>query len=155
MSQYNPWRVIPDHTEGFVYVMVNRRNGYHKIGFTSSKPEYREKTLQAEEPEIDLLFACWADFGAEADLHERFAKFRVRGEWFNLSPLQVMVIKQDLWMFAITAEAASTMDWAEEMIEVPRFDNGEIDFWNHPSEIIRAYKKQETPIPHKRSHCMR
>lgn len=44
-------------TLGYVYLMKNSRNGLTKIGH-SSNPVFREKTLQAEEPEINLLHSA-------------------------------------------------------------------------------------------------
>lgn len=67
----------------FLYAMWNRRNGYVKIG-RSTNPKYRERTLQAEEPEVYLLNACEADPEEEAQWHQALAEFRVRGEWFDL-----------------------------------------------------------------------
>lgn len=66
------------------FLMRNKRNGYIKIGY-SSKPFFREKTLQVEEPEVKLI-ACWE--GTQKDehaLHEIFKDRRIRGEWFELS----------------------------------------------------------------------
>ena len=40
---------------GFVYLMLDNRNGYIKIGY-SKTPEKREKTLQSEVPDITLLY---------------------------------------------------------------------------------------------------
>ncbi len=70
--------------EGFVYLMLNRRNGFTKIGF-SKDPVFRERTLQSEEPEIKML-AKWRAFPVdEEEMHLRFAHKRLRGEWFNLT----------------------------------------------------------------------
>lgn len=74
--------VKPRH--GFIYLMINRRNGYYKIGF-SVRPSYREKTLQSEEPEVEMLCFFTGTTADERALHARFADKRVRGEWFALS----------------------------------------------------------------------
>lgn len=77
--------VIPS---GFVYLMKNERNGFYKIGF-SKNPTIRERTLQAEEPEVKLLFTFEGDFKDEFLLHATFEKKRIRGEWFMLLPNDV------------------------------------------------------------------
>jgi hypothetical protein len=76
----------------FVYLMKNTRNGYYKIG-RSKKPGYREKTLQAEEPEIVLEWKLEARPEDEKHLHQMFAKKRIRGEWFELEIDDVRWIK--------------------------------------------------------------
>lgn len=68
---------------GFVYLAVNKRNGFYKIGW-SSKPSFREKTLQAEEPEIEFVITAPGTKLMEAVLRQKYSSFRVRGEWFDL-----------------------------------------------------------------------
>lgn len=68
-----------------VYLMLNHRNGYIKIGI-SNNPVYREKTLQAEEPEIILLATATGGRSLERGLHHEFDHRRLRGEWFRLAP---------------------------------------------------------------------
>lgn len=67
-----------------VYLMLNKRNGYVKIG-KSNNPTYREKTLQSEEPEIEIITYRKTSEGTEQALHEMFSNKRLRGEWFNLN----------------------------------------------------------------------
>lgn len=67
-----------------LYLMRNGRNGMTKIGI-SDEPRAREKTLQSEEPEIELLHHWMGSRTLERQLHEQFKSKRVRGEWFNLS----------------------------------------------------------------------
>lgn len=67
-----------------VYLMLNCRNKYTKIG-VSMYPEHREKTLQSEEPEVALLATIRGGKRLEAELHDRFAAKRLRGEWFDLN----------------------------------------------------------------------
>ena len=47
--------VKKESPRGYVYLMMNSRNGYIKIGFTKDYPTYRESTLQSQEPEIELI----------------------------------------------------------------------------------------------------
>ncbi len=80
-------------TSQYVYLMHNQRNGYYKLG-RSVNPGYREKTLQAEEPEISLIAKWLAPAQVEKQLHTAFASKRVRGEWFELSPDDLSIIRQ-------------------------------------------------------------
>lgn len=77
----------------FVYLMKNGRNNLIKIGMTRSKPQFREKTLCSEEPEILTLFYFKGTDEDELLLHAEFSKHRIRGEWFNLNDDQVNLIK--------------------------------------------------------------
>ena len=81
----------------YVYLMLNERNGYYKIGI-SNNPEYREKTLQAEEPEIKKLVAKRYPNRElarqiEAMLHKNFNNKHLRGEWFNLEIGEIALVK--------------------------------------------------------------
>ena len=84
---------------GFIYIMQNKRNGYKKIG-QSVNPKYREKTLQSEEPEIDLIWKHKVDNmdKYECLLHEKFSGKRLRGEWFDLENDDVEYIKSLTWL---------------------------------------------------------
>src|SRR6266536_1337791 len=66
-----------------VYLMKNMGNGYYKIGHTNI-PQHRERTLQAEEPDVRLLAAIAGSRQTERQLQAQFAAKRVRGEWFRL-----------------------------------------------------------------------
>lgn len=63
--------------------MIDRRSGFYKIG-ESRKPEYRERTLQADTPLVDLIQAWAGSAKDERNLHRMFAEKRLRGEWFRL-----------------------------------------------------------------------
>ena len=57
-----------------------------KIGHTTQSPEKRLKSLQTGQPmSLRLLWKVTGDF--ESALHVHFAAYRVRGEWFDLTPL--------------------------------------------------------------------
>ena len=73
--------------------MKNLRNGFYKIGI-SSNPGVREKTLQSQEPEIELLFYSEGSYEDERTLHEIFVEKRVRGEWFSLDERDIDFIKR-------------------------------------------------------------
>lgn len=71
------------------YIMKDKRNGLYKIGY-SKAPYVRETTLQSEKPEIEII-KIFED-NHEDELHKRYEKHRVRGEWFKLTPVQVKYI---------------------------------------------------------------
>lgn len=82
-----------DKNEHYVYLLINCRNGLFKIG-RSKNPLKREKTLQAEEPEI-LLIKYWvADKTFENQMHKFFYQKRVRGEWFKLNINDLLEIRK-------------------------------------------------------------
>jgi hypothetical protein len=71
------------------YIIKNKRNDLYKIGY-SKDPKNREKTLQSEEPEIETIKIFKNNW--ESVLHEKYKEQRVRGEWFDLSNIQVKYI---------------------------------------------------------------
>ena len=68
------------------YLIKNKRNNLYKIG-RSTNPKKREKTLQSEEPLIEIV-KTW-DNDIENTLHKCYSKQRIRGEWFKLNNLQI------------------------------------------------------------------
>jgi hypothetical protein len=85
--------------ENYVYIMHNKSNNYYKIG-RSIKPEHREKTLQAQEPDIILIEKWIAPAEIERLLHQKYKPKRKRGEWFELVEDDIEEIK--IFMFEIT-----------------------------------------------------
>lgn len=90
--------IATDHCH--VYLMKDLRNGYHKIGI-SKDPQYREKTLQSEQPEIEMI--CHKRYPSrkiaeaiEAALHKAYGEQRIRGEWFNLTATDVQMLRETL-----------------------------------------------------------
>lgn len=83
----------------FLYLMRNNRNGYIKIGY-SNDPKYRETTLQAEEPEVELIFQIKTSIKEELALHEKYAAKRLRGEWFDLNIQEI----QETIQYLLTKE---------------------------------------------------
>ncbi|MCB5186229.1 GIY-YIG nuclease family protein [Methylobacillus gramineus] len=74
--------------ECFVYLMKDIRNGLYKIGI-SNNPGIREKTLQSEQPKIQLVAAKKyinrkIALNIEKALHQTYSHKRKRGEWFHL-----------------------------------------------------------------------
>ncbi|QIK54472.1 hypothetical protein G7051_09010 [Dysgonomonas sp. HDW5B] len=78
-----------------VYLMLNKNNNYIKIG-KSKKPRFREKTLQAEEPDIEIIASWLAPAYIEKELHSKFTEKRMRGEWFDLLFSDLKIIKDKM-----------------------------------------------------------
>ncbi|HET6244215.1 MAG: GIY-YIG nuclease family protein [Bacteroidetes bacterium] len=76
----------------YVYIMYNKQNLYHKIG-RSIKPEHREKTLQGQEPDVELIEKWAASAEVEKILHRKYKEKRKRGEWFDLTSTDIDEIK--------------------------------------------------------------
>lgn len=79
----------------YVYLIFNNRNGYFKIG-RSKNPIKREKTLQSEEPDLELLFYKEADMRIEYELQKYFKTKHIRGEWFKLNIQDILIFKKIL-----------------------------------------------------------
>ena len=71
------------------YLMKNNHTKLYKIGY-SINPKHREKTLQSEEPSIKMVKVWNKDI--ERKLHRLYSEYRIRGEWFDLTPIQVKYI---------------------------------------------------------------
>ena len=83
--------VPPISGETYLYLMADRRTNLTKIG-TSKNPKYRERTLQSDNPLIDLLWHWEANLSDERYLHQRFETKRMRGEWFDLTDADIQFI---------------------------------------------------------------
>jgi transcriptional regulator with XRE-family HTH domain len=70
------------------YLMINNK-GHVKIG-KSHNPKVRESTLQSEQPCVKLFAISYSD--VESELHFKYSKNRIRGEWFDLSDVQINMI---------------------------------------------------------------
>ena len=80
-----------------VYLMKDLVNGSYKIGISNS-PKYRERTLQSEKPEIELVHSKQFHKRNIAEifekvLHEFFKNKRIRGEWFQLTDEDISDLK--------------------------------------------------------------
>ena len=74
--------------------------GVYKIGI-SNKPKHRERTLQSQEPDIELLkvkaFPSRVSArNVESTLHTQFREKHLRGEWFELNDDDVEYINEFL-----------------------------------------------------------
>jgi len=95
VNHFSEAEQIPkDKYKGNVYIMKNTRNGYTKIGFTKNNPRFRERTLQSEEPEVELIGHWKGSMYDEDKLHKGFLKKRVRGEWFDLNKDDINQIEE-------------------------------------------------------------
>jgi hypothetical protein len=72
--------------------LMKHVNGLTKIG-KSKRPRIREKTLQAEDPRLSLIFVAHGKGHLEDQVHEMFSGLRVRGEWFDLDQSDIETIK--------------------------------------------------------------
>lgn len=100
VNKEKPSALKVDFDYCYVYLMHDKRNGYHKIGM-SNKPNVREKTLQSEVPAIEMV--CSKKYPSrkiakaiESALHNAYAEQRVRGEWFDLSPTDILMLQETL-----------------------------------------------------------
>ena len=71
------------------YILKDNNTGYYKIG-KSVNPKDRERTLQSEKPTIKMIKEFKTDI--EKELHQKYFKQRIRGEWFNLNEIQLKYI---------------------------------------------------------------
>lgn len=82
----------------YLYLMQDLSNKFYKIGISKS-PVYREKTLQSEKPNI-LMLNCTIftsrieAYNKEKELHKKYNHYRIRGEWFNFSSLELQEIEK-------------------------------------------------------------
>lgn len=89
---------LPSNLPTFAYLMKDGLTEFYKIGVSRS-PTYREKTLQAQQPSVSLLltklFANRSEcYAFESGLHKRYSNYRVRGEWFNFTPVALQEVIQ-------------------------------------------------------------
>ena len=75
----------------YIYVMEDSRNGTFKLG-RSKTPNKRERTSPSEAPEITLRLLVPAAEAHEKHLHRHFDQKRLRGEWFSLTPDDILWI---------------------------------------------------------------
>ena len=82
------WGVMPiSSEEGSVYFIRSEKTHAIKIGFTAGKIENRLSTLQTAHPyKLQVLATSRGNREYEKALHERFARLRLKGEWFGPHP---------------------------------------------------------------------
>jgi hypothetical protein len=78
-----------------IYFIGCEEAGAVKIGLVSKRPYERLNQAQVNCPLVlELLAICEGGKPAEAELHARFSPFRIRGEWFRLTPELADLIAQ-------------------------------------------------------------
>lgn len=90
-------KVVPQisTSRSFIYIIREEGKGRLKIGI-SNNPEKRLKTLQTGSAEdLTLLYTslvCSNSLEIEANVHEHFKEYLVRGEWFSneLEPIKII-----------------------------------------------------------------
>ncbi|MFH8392186.1 GIY-YIG nuclease family protein [Streptomyces sp. NPDC018036] len=71
-----------------IYVIGAESSDLVKIGYTGGDPRTRLAQLQTGQPQqLYLLWTCGGGRDLERALHSRFAPYRSRGEWFDLTRL--------------------------------------------------------------------
>ncbi|MCX2432183.1 GIY-YIG nuclease family protein [Pedobacter sp. GR22-10] len=87
-------QAIPTSENNFIYLMFNSKTKLIKIG-KSKKPQYGEKTLQSEEPEITMIAVWEANAQTETSLHQKCKDKYICGEWFKLTLKDMAAIKDN------------------------------------------------------------
>ena len=96
-TKYNRMRIVEhrimqnrsNKPKSKTYLMKDNLTKLYKIG-KSINPKFRESTLQSEKPSIKMV-KVW-DSDIEKELHIKYHRLRVRGEWFALNKIQVRYI---------------------------------------------------------------
>jgi hypothetical protein len=81
------WCIIPVNKKGYIYFIMSEKDHEIKIGFTSGQIEKRINSLQTGHPsKLKLLAKLPGTKEFEKSIHEKFASFRLNGEWFKPHP---------------------------------------------------------------------
>jgi len=80
------------------YLIQDKVSEYCKIG-KSQNPDKRLKGLcqTALWHKVDFHLVCVINADVERFLHSIFAKKRIHGEWFALSPCEIVAIRDGAW----------------------------------------------------------
>ncbi len=80
------WGVIPLNIKGYVYFLRSENEGEIKIGYAVDV-EKRVKQLQTGHPQkLKVMATLKGDMELEKDIHDKFYKHRLNGEWFEPHP---------------------------------------------------------------------
>lgn len=81
------WGILPIERQGTVYFIQSELKDSIKIGYTSGNPEVRRKSLQTgHSHKLKVIATLPGKPEYEKELHKRFAKYRLHGEWFECHP---------------------------------------------------------------------
>lgn len=83
----------------YIYLMHDKKEDLYKIGF-SKVPEFREKTLLSQKPNISIYRQWVASQKYESILKNNFKNKRGRGEWFKLSQEDITSIDTTMKKFS-------------------------------------------------------
>jgi hypothetical protein len=97
------FEAFPITAIGSVYFVRAGESDLVKIGFTSGEPGQRCRALQTGSPSELVLEEWFAGSPAdERSLHEVLGPRRVRGEWFQLSPVEVRRLARSVGWLGLT-----------------------------------------------------
>lgn len=127
-----------------LYVMQIHGMAPVKVG-VSKNPEERRKSIQTGAPTpVRLLWEASGGYPLERALHRRFAEYRTKGEWFDLTALgdPVAVVRAAALEIdptceeppAAVAEAPKRPTWIGPRA-APAVHGPEIDGWLEPTFI--------------------
>jgi Meiotically up-regulated gene 113 len=89
---------IYESNQNKIYLLFDGKNNLIKIGH-SKILKIREKTLQGQSPNWNLVTAWIAPQKIESELHRKFSAKRVRGEWFDLTFFDLKEINEHMNSF--------------------------------------------------------
>lgn len=88
-SAFDNTKTVKNFKKQVCYIIKDFNTNLYKIG-KSIDPIRREKTLQSEKPTLKIIKIFKKDH--EYELHQKYNRERIRGEWFKLSNLQIKYI---------------------------------------------------------------
>ena len=84
---------------GYVYLVNCVGTNYYKIGISKADPKNRIANLQSGCPlelEFEDIYYCKHYSLLEYEIHKRYSKLNVRGEWYELNESQLLCVKSEL-----------------------------------------------------------
>jgi len=90
---YNQDNEYKSNSNGFVYIIKDTITNIYKIGKTIDL-EKRLKTLRCGNPKITLIASLQHKYysAIELELHKKYKRKRLSGEWFDLTEKEVLCI---------------------------------------------------------------
>lgn len=84
---------------GFIYLIRARETDRYKIGLTTRHPEARLSELNSSQSPFPLELVDWFETDNVTDdegyLHEKFASYRVHGEWFEFDRKTLPIVRRE------------------------------------------------------------
>lgn len=76
----------PVKQSGFIYFLLSEKLNSVKIGFTRNAVEERLMAANTWSPyDYDVLKVIKGTMLEEVQIHKRFVRYKIRGEWFEYS----------------------------------------------------------------------